>query len=72
MSDIVHYPFALSQFHRLLLVKETVSLMFMISVHDPYFDTHREQCEYSYVFVLNSVNYLFSTVAMDEKVQEGI
>ena len=44
--------------------------MFVISVHDPYFDTHREQCEYSYVFVLNSLSYLFSTA--NDEMQEGV
>ena len=43
--------------------------MFVVSVYDPYFDTHREECEYSYVFVLNTLSYLFSTT--DEKLQEG-
>ena len=31
---------------RLLLVKEVVSLMYLISVYDPFFDTHLKQCEY--------------------------
>ena len=43
--------------------------MFVISVHDPFFDTHREQCEHIYVFVLNSLSYLFTTT--DEESQEG-
>ena len=31
---------------RLLLIKEVVSLMYLISVYDPFFDTHLKQCEY--------------------------
>ena len=55
---------------RLLLVKEVVSLMYLISVYDPFFDTHLKQCEYWYVFVLNRLSYLFST-AKGEEVDEG-
>ena len=55
---------------RLLLVKEVLSLMYLVSVYDPFFDTHREQCEYCYVFVLNRLSYLFST-AKGEEMDEG-
>jgi hypothetical protein len=57
--------------YRLLLVKEVVSLMYLISVYDPFFDTHLKQCEYWYVFVLNRLSYLFST-AKEEEVDEGM
>ena len=63
-------PFCTSISCRLLLVKEVVSLMYLISVYDPFFDTHLKQCEYWYVFVLNRLSYLFST-AKGEEVDEG-
>ena len=56
--------------YRLLLIKEIVTLMHYISFYDPFFDTHREQCEHYYVFVLNRLSYLFST-AKGFKVDEG-
>ena len=52
-------------------MKEVVSLMYLISVYDPFFDTHLKQCEYWYVFVLNRLSYLFST-AKEEEVDEGM
>ena len=55
---------------RLLLIKEIVSLMYLISVYDPFFDTHLKQCEYWYVFVLNRLSFLFST-AKGEELDEG-
>ena len=54
-----------------MLVKEVVSLMYLISVYDPFFDAHLKQCEYWYVFVLNRLSYLFST-AKGEEVDEGM
>jgi hypothetical protein len=45
--------------------------MYLISVYDPFFDTHLKQCEYWYVFVLNRLSYLFST-AKGEEVDEGM
>ena len=63
-------PFCISLSCRLLLVKEVLSLMYLVSVYDPFFDTHREQCEYRYVFILNRLSYLFST-AKGEEVDEG-
>ena len=51
-------------------MKEVVSLMYLISMYDPFFDTHLKQCEYWYVFVLNRLSYLFSTTK-GEKVDEG-
>ena len=62
-------PFSISC--RLLLVKEVVSLMYLISVYDPFFDTHLKQCEYWYVFVLNRLSYLFSTAKEEEQMDEG-
>ena len=56
--------------YRLLLIKEIVSLMYLISVYDPFFDTHLKQCEYWYVFVLNRLSFLFST-AKGEELDEG-
>ena len=56
---------------RLLLVKEVVSPMYLISVYDPFFDTHLKQCEYWYVFVLNRLSFLFST-AKGEELDEGM
>ena len=47
-------------------MKEVLSLMYLVSVYDPFFDTHREQCEYFYVFVLNKLSYLFSTTKEEE------
>ena len=61
----------LSYMCRLLLIKEIVSLMYLISVYDPFFDTHLKQCEYWYVFVLNRLSFLFST-AKGEELDEGI
>ena len=55
---------------RLLLVKEIVSLMYLISVYSLFFDTHLKQCEYWYVFVLNRLSFLFST-AKGEELDEG-
>ena len=57
--------------YRLLLIKEVVSLMYLISVYDPFFDTHLKQCEYWYVFVLNRLSFLFST-AKGEELDEGM
>ena len=52
-------------------MKEVVSLMYLISVYDPFFDTHLKQCEYWYVFVLNRLSYLFSTAKEEEQMDEG-
>ena len=41
---------------RLLLIKEVVSLMYLISVYNPFFDTHLKQCEYWHVFLLNRLS----------------
>ena len=44
--------------------------MYLISVYDPFFDTHLKQYEYWYVFMLNRLSYLFSTTK-GEEVDEG-
>ena len=70
---MLNYPFCISPSYpmcRLLFIKEVVSLIYLVSVYDPFFDTHLKQCEYWYVFVLNRLSFLFST-AKGEAVDEG-
>ena len=46
----------------LVLVRESVLLIHKVSIHDRFFDTHRENCDLSLVSVLNTLSWLLDAI----------
>ena len=46
----------------LVLVRETVLLIHKVSIHDRFFDTHRENCDHAFVSVLNTLSWLLQEI----------
>ena len=46
----------------LVLVQETVLLIHKVSIHDRFFDTHRENCDHAFVSVLNTLSWLLQEI----------
>ena len=46
----------------LVLVRETVLLIHKVSIHDRFFDTHRENCDLSLISVLNTLSWLLEAI----------